>query len=176
MLVLFLDVDGVLVHSGTIDGGRTSGEPHGSSFFYAAQVDPACAARLFRLCEATGAKLVVASAWRNFDAQMSGLRRALFAAGFSRRPWIGSTGTIPGALDGPARRAAECQQWLDTHPEAGLRSFVLDDGWVPGFLQLEARPAYFAGGLLDVHVEEAIRLLNGADSLCESLSSSAPQR
>lgn len=160
MIVIFLDVDGVLVHSDSIGGGRASGEPGGSSFFFAAQIDPACVARLFRLCEATGAKLVLASAWRMHEAQVTGLRRALIAAGFPRRgTLLGRTGTLPGPLDGPARRAAEIQAWLDTCSLPGVRPFVLDDGYVPGFPQLNDRPSYFGGGLQDTHLDAALTLL-----------------
>lgn len=161
MLVLFLDVDGVLVHSGSLARGRASGEPGGSSFFHAATVDPDCALRLKRILDTTGAKIVVSSVWRRFDAQMIGLHRAILNAGYPngravRALFAGSTPHL--GEDRPAEIAA----WLAAHPEV-TRHVVLDDGPIPGHPQVEPRPNHFEGGLLDSHADQAIRLLMGTE-------------
>ena len=168
MKVLFLDVDGVLVHSGSVEGGRASGEPCGSSFYYAAQVDPACGARVKRIVEETGARIVVSSTWRRFEAQMSGLRRALLNAGFDRRtlrevlvgstPTLGGTGLVTAIAQDRTERQMEVEAWLAQHPE--ITSYlVIDDHPLPGHPQLEPRPDYFGGGLLEAHIEQATRIL-----------------
>lgn len=155
MKILFLDVDGVLAHAGTQGKGR--GESVDSSFYYLAQVDPACMLRLKRVLDATGAKVVVSSTWRRWDAPMTGLRRAFLDAGFDRIGlrgiWMGSTPYLPSE-----RREDEITLWLKEHPEV-TKYAVLDDGFIPGHPQLDSRPNHFTGGLQDEHVDVLIGLL-----------------
>lgn len=159
MKVLFLDVDGVLVHSGTIGLGRASGEPSSSSFYHAAQVDPACAARLKRIIDATGAKIVLISVWRRFQPQRTGLERALYKLGYEsgravRALFAGSTPHLG------EQRQEEIETWLAEHPEV-TRYVILDDGVIDGgHPQVDPRPSWHHGGLLDEHADEAIRMLN----------------
>src|SRR5262245_22677615 len=61
--VLFLDVDGVLNHEAAFTTMKLGPAP----------IDPACVAQLDRVVEATGAKIVLSSAWRN----LPGLERKL---------------------------------------------------------------------------------------------------
>lgn len=154
MKVLFLDVGGVLVHSKSIEGGNSCGEPFGSSFYYAATVDLACVQRVMRIVTETGAKIVVTSDWRLHTAQETGLRRAFYNAGLDRRkqrelfltptPKIGDD------------RGAEISAWLKLHPEV-TQYVILDDHPVEGFQVI--RTDYFEGGLTDSHVDRAIYAL-----------------
>lgn len=170
MRVLILDVDGVLVHHGSVSGGRASGEPSTSSFFHAATVDPACAKRLKRIVDATGARIALSSTWRRFEHQKTGLKRALIDAGFDRRelrglflpstPYFGSEGLARAKATGKSERVIEVEAWLAEHPEV-TRYLAIDDHPLPGHPQLDPRPDYFSGGLLDAHADQAIRLLTG---------------
>ena len=158
MKILFLDVDGVLVHSGTVNLGRETGEPFGSSFYHAATVDLACVQRVLRIVEATGAKIVVTSTWRRFDGASTALRRAFLNAGVDRRAlrdlFVGSTPHLG------EKRDEEIRAWLAEHQ--GTTSYiVIDDGIVGKHPQLTDRPNHFTGGILDAHVDEAIHILNG---------------
>lgn len=156
MRVLFLDVDGVLVHSGTAGLGKLTNEPFGTSFYHAATVDSTCVQRILRIVEATGAVIVVTSTWRRFDGQSTALRRAFLTAGVERRAlrglFVGSTPHIG------ENRPLEVTTWLSEHP--GVEKYlVIDDSTVGTHPQLTDRPDYFGGGLLDHHVDEAIQLL-----------------
>lgn len=159
MKVLFLDIDGVLLHVGTQGLGRTSGEPWGSSFYFAATLDPACVLRLKKVLDATGARVVVSSVWRTHDDQMTGLRRAMLNAGYDRQAlrdvFVGATPVIG------QERDVEVTAWLSKHPEV-TKYVVLDDGVVGSHPQLDSRPNHFEGGLLDSHVEALVALLGGA--------------
>lgn len=167
LIPILLDVDGVLVHSASIEAARTtSREPEGSSFYYAAQVDPLCAARLLRLFRAAeGVRWVLCSEWRRWDSHRAGLKRALYSAGFDRMEVRMDATPYLGQFKDDARRTEECKAYLATwnraqgshlKPEEVL---VLDDGIVSGFHQAHPRPNHFTGGLQDSHVEEAIAFL-----------------
>lgn len=156
MRVIFLDVSGVLVHSKSSGLGEQTGEACGTSFYYAATVDLECLKRVLRIVEATGAQIVVSSTWRRFDAQSTALRRALIAAGVQRRALrdllVGSTPHL-------GEKHVEVFAWLREHP--GVTSYVvIDDEVVGQHPQLNDRPDFFKGGLLDTHVEEAVAILH----------------
>ena len=156
MKVIFLDVGGVIVHSGTL--GKNRGESPNSSFYYLNQIDPACLLRVKRVIDATGAKVVISSTWRRWDAPVTGIRRAFIDAGFNRVELrdilIGSTPFLPSE-----KREDEITAWLANHPEVD-QYFVIDDGPIPGHPQLSNRPNHFEGGFLDVHADEAIQIMN----------------
>lgn len=176
MKVLFLDVDGVLVHQGTFGRGRASGEPYSSSFYHAATIDLDCIARLRRVLEITGAGIVVSSMWRQCAFQMLGLLRALVSAGCTAREaralLIGQTPLPQQTPRFGEDRSREIQTWLSDHPEV-TSYVVLDDEPVTGHPQVEPRPSFHAGGFLDVHANEAIRLLSDSVRLL-SLRSTPP--
>lgn len=153
--VLFLDVDGVLVHAASVGGGRASGES--GSFCYAAMVDPACAGRLARILAQTDATVVVTSTWRQDPQQLAGLRRALLAAGVPRERCraFECTPTFNHIRQDRLRRHAECMDWLSRHSEV-TRVLALDDGWVSPDWAFDPLPNYFTGGLLDLHVERSL--------------------
>lgn len=159
MKIIFLDVDGVLVHSGTVGLGKETGEAFGTSFYHAATIDQECLKRLLRIVEATGAKIVVSSVWRRFDGQSTALRRAFATAGVERRALreliIGSTPHLG------EKRDEEVSAWLKEHPDT-TSYLVIDDGIVGKHPQLNDRPNHFEGGLLESHVEEATRILNAS--------------
>lgn len=156
MKVIFLDVMGVLVHSETVHLGDRTGESWNSSFYHAATVDPACVLRVRRIIDATEARIVVASDWRRHDFQVTALRRAFLTSGVDRlalRTMF--TGNTP-LID--ANRTAEVSAWLAEHHDV-TKYVILNDDPVAGHPQVYPLPSFHHGGLLDVHVEEAIRLL-----------------
>jgi hypothetical protein len=156
--VIFLDVDGVLMHSGTIERGKLSREPRDSSFYHAVLIDPVCVGRLMRIVRETDAKLVLASAWRKYDHQSTGLHRAFVTWGLSGREVRELfTGSTPVAGDD---RAAEISAWLKARLDV-TSYVVIDDSIVQGHPQANPRPDHFDGGLQDATVEDAIRILNG---------------
>ena len=65
MKIIFLDFDGILNHEAFYkeryekrNDGNVIEHPYN-------QIDPKCVANLNNLCEATGAKIVISSTWRN---------------------------------------------------------------------------------------------------------------
>jgi hypothetical protein len=153
--VLFLDVDGVLVHSGTTNGGRLIGEPWGSSFYFAATIDPACASRVKQIVDRTGVKLVVSSVWRTHAAQMTGLKRALIQAGFERRQLrevvIGATAVME------QNKPKEILAWLEEYKRLGIERYsALDDSYLEGVNQVNPLPNWHTGGLQDETVERLV--------------------
>jgi hypothetical protein len=98
--VVFLDIDGVLNSRGWVeDLGRERGLAH---------LDPAACARVQRLCDETGAKLVISSTWRVIH------KRAAIGDMFRAR---GLTTTILGMTTAlHTERGHEIQAWLDASP------------------------------------------------------------
>ena len=146
--VIFLDVDGVLTHQAYGGDFRTS-------------VAPSCLALLNELTDATGAGIVVSSAWRLLDRSMADL-----VGRFAR---VGVTGKVVGRtpilnhIDGVGRRPGEIAEWLARRGPRGPRVAVaLDDdipdgAWLPEPVVLVRTE--FAYGLQRRHVEAALHVL-----------------
>lgn len=158
MKVVFLDVDGVLMHAGTIERGKLSREPRDSSFYHAVLIDLVCVGRLMRVVRETGAKLVLASAWRKYDHQSTGLHRAFLTWGLSGRAVRDLFEDSTPVMNDD--RSKEIEAWIKAHPEV-TSYVVIDDSIVPGHPQANPRPDHFDGGLLDATADDAIRILNG---------------
>ena len=116
MKVVFLDIDGVLNSPAWVkDLGRDRGLGH---------LEPDACARVQRLCDQTGAKLVISSTWRLIH------KRAAIGDMFRAR---GLTTTILGMTAAlHTKRGHEIQAWLDASPGvAGLGTIdgvvILDD-------------------------------------------------
>ena len=141
--VLFLDVDGVLNHD----------------IIFARHIEPPLDAeivdRLNRLCELTGAHVVLSSAWRAGKTH-DGLEQDLRDAGAlkhahptdPRTKWL-STG----------RRGDEIDEWLSRHPEVTIYAIVDDEAdmrpWqMPHFVQTN----FQTGGMTERHAE-ALRVI-----------------
>jgi len=107
-LILFLDVDGVLLSTSSIERFRS-----------ARVLDPDCVERLNRIVERTGAKVVISSTWRL--QHMDELREALQEAGFRHLDAIvDETAHLPSQS-----RDSEIWAWLATF---GAKAYcVLDD-------------------------------------------------
>lgn len=164
MKFIFLDFDGVLNSlqwwKSPERAAMTAHELHGNSL---RNIDPACVARLQRIVTATGARIVISSAWRWHTKRhraggVTRLRGYLSARGLrnAHRVVIGCTPHLPSR-----HRGSEIRVWLDAHGR-DCRFVVLDDerhdlGDWPELIKTE----WEGGGLLDEHVERAIAMLKG---------------
>jgi hypothetical protein len=150
MKVIFLDVDGVLVHKDTIDRGR--GEAR--SWKYLKRIDDACIEELIRALEATHALVVVSSTWRINPEAMVALRKAFRIKGapFRRSTVLDITPVLE------HERSAEIQAWLNEHPD--VESYVvLDDTPVEGHPLVHVAYGYEKGGMKAEHADQIIQIL-----------------
>lgn len=149
--IVFLDIDGVLNHH---DWWRRRGElPDDSSSFerYLHDLDPIAVGYLNEIVAATGAKVVISSAWR-LHPSLSELRGLMKKAGFVG-DLIDKTPRIP------APRGREIQLWID---EAALkvdRFVILDDDDDMEHLSEHLIKTSMFHGLLPSHVEAAIAIM-----------------
>jgi hypothetical protein len=158
MKVIFLDFDGVLNHLDHFraTSGKRSSEAEG--------LDIECVKRLNRIIEATGAKVCVSSTWR-LGKTLCGLRDILNDRGFVGKV-VGKTPELRGVSPAgtPQERGDEIQRWINdwTRPTRGVDSFVIldDDSDMAHLKHLLVQTSFHDGGLLDCHVERAIRILN----------------
>ena len=151
--ILFLDVDGVLNHEAIFL--RNIHPP----------LDPELVARLNRLCEATGAQVVLSSSWRA-DAFSNGLEDDLRATGALRHAhptdprtkWLNAVSN--GGVIMARVRGAEITEWLSRHPEVTPYAIVDDSSdmlpeQMPRFVQTD----FQAGGLTEHHAKALEALL-----------------
>ena len=106
--VLFLDVDGVI-------NCRTTPQRHGSFI----GIDPHMVLLVHRILEATDAKVVISSTWRNEPESLKLVIEAM-------KPFevIGSTPNLRNITN----RGEEVNAWLDEHKDLGIKQYaILDD-------------------------------------------------
>lgn len=156
MKIIFLDFDGVL----------NSQEFHQQSQggFGMAQIDPRAAARLEKVVNATGAKIVISSSWRHIYNlnQIKGMLRK-----------IGAPNAAQAVIDrtpvGEGNRGQEIQEWLELDPERtrvnpaheGVQAYVILDDTNDMTPQQQANMVHTNPqfGLTDDDVMEAISIL-----------------
>lgn len=133
MRVIFLDIDGVLNRCDTRSGQTpTPEEP------LPIPIEPVCMARLNRLVEETGAKIVISSSWRMFacwqDLGPALVRHGLVAEVIGETPdlvndavWLAHWRSREGAPFTYERmeRGWEIREYLAAHPE--VTGFVILD-------------------------------------------------
>ena len=73
----FFDIDGVLNYTQWYYSDRNPGNLYGQE----GDIDPECVARILKVCEVTGAKIVLSSDWRIDKNAISRLERAGFPKG-----------------------------------------------------------------------------------------------
>jgi len=179
MDIIFLDMDGVLNSVAFFDAnpGRNPGTNPivdttsvGDSW-WTSMVDAEAVARLNRVIEATGAKIVISSSWR-YHCEPEKMQRILEAEGFKGEV-IGRTPfhhLLPqGIRDLDGSRGQEISVWLTENTHLDIENFViLDDLGPRAFAHVAPHLVHttWGKGLLDEHVAFAIRmLLKGPD--CE---------
>jgi hypothetical protein len=122
-------------------------------------LDPKAIARLNRLIEATGAKVVISSSWR-YGRTVERLQELL-----TKRDFVGEVidKTVDCVLHKELyvadERGHEIREWLNRHPE--VKSFVVldDDNDMATVADRHIKTSLFRGGLLDEHVDRAIEML-----------------
>jgi hypothetical protein len=115
MKVVFLDIDGVLNSRAWVkDLGRDRGLGH---------LEPAACARVQRLCDDTGAKLVISSTWRLIH------KRAVIGDMFRARELTTTILGMTAALH--TKRGHEIQAWLDAS------SAIADLGTIDGMVIID---------------------------------------
>lgn len=179
--VVFLDIDRVCNTRAALHravwGGRIETDPEKVRRAAAATLDPVLVGRVQRVCDATGAAVVLVSGWRRrmtCDEAIAALR----AAGLTAP----SLGCLVDAAPGTDTRRASTRTWLSQHPEV-TRWVVLDDtrdhwcepssesnlagGNAAAPLDRQAVAAWLEGhlvhpvdGVLDEDVEAAVRILS----------------
>ena len=147
MRVLFLDIDGVLIHYGTM--GVVA--PSGFNAF-----DPHCVSQLNRIIQVSACAVILSSTWRNF-----GLMRC-------REHFVqqGVRGAFRGLTPGPniegterfyAQRGDEIQVWLDNHETE--RFCILDDNADMGTLKNQLVQTDPSRGLTEQDADRVIKML-----------------
>lgn len=146
MKLLFLDVDGVLNHYGS-----------------RSWIDPACLARLRRILDATGARSVLSSDWKDVllhperhDPTDLARVRTLY-----EDPGLHFAGITPNV--DPDRRELEIAAFLANPPEPVDAFAILDDlefgfrsAYPDNFVRTAGMPG---GGLTDANADVAIKIL-----------------
>jgi hypothetical protein len=164
MKIVFCDFDGVLNSHSFFNSPENQPGPAGA-------LDVKAVARLNAIIAKTGAKVVVSSSWR-YGRSVAELQTILNECGFVGEvidktvdamevAHIDDISIHAHTLYVAYARGAEIKQWLDQHPE--VEAFVvLDDDREAEVVGHPARIIHtnmFLGGLLDRHVEEAIKIL-----------------
>lgn len=157
--VIFLDFDGVLNSVETFRERKAARE-RGDAIEDGSSIDRGLIARLNRLIERTGAKVVISSSWRCFaraqepKTPVRWLQKLLDSRGFKGEV-IGSTPELPS----PRVRGDEIQSWL-TRDGGDVRSFViLDDETDMAHLKDRLVLTTFATGLQEHHLSMAVAVL-----------------
>lgn len=155
--VIFLDIDGVLNDA----AHRMSMATNKMVVAWSHEVglailDRSRVARMQRLCDETGAAVVIVSGWRQW-ASAEAIARVLSDAGL-RAPVLGTVGKLKPTMDSRAMATAD---WLADHPEV-TRWVVIDDTaflW-NGYEELASRLVVPQDGLTDADVDKARALLS----------------
>ena len=145
--VIFLDIDGVLNNRPWLLANK--------SVAIIDRMDPIAVARLNKLVELTGASIVVSSSWRLpfiWSDNADGMNALLDRNGV-KAVILGMTPH----LRGEASRGDEIALWLSTNPVDAF--VILDDVNDMGSLADKLVETHMDHGLLDEHVQAAIKIL-----------------
>jgi len=150
MKVIFLDIDGVLNNWQSMHEGNWVNEIDWTNW------DTDALVRLSSIATETGAKIVISSTWRKIIGTSIEWWNEQFFEAAAPLECVGITGSARNGF-----RGREVADWVENCP--GLTAYViLDDD--SDFYEWQPRvhtPGQF--GLLDEHITEAVRLLNGGE-------------
>lgn len=160
--LLFLDIDGVLNSVKFMELGTMWGSSLES-------LDPIACERLERVLAATGAEIVLSSAWRHSTSPEL-MERYLHKRGCPSARVIDRT---PFNSEMPVRagtkrprheceRGLEIQHWLDTHPAHDRAFAIVDDSEDMAHLRSKLIRTSWQTGLGEEHIEPLILMLGGA--------------
>ena len=123
MKIIFLDIDGVLNHDNWYVSKRYQDMQWDED--NELDIDPKCTERIIKICEQTGAKIVISSDWRiswygtTIRLERGGIKPEYILDKTPERIWI----NIPGF---DHSRGAEINDWLEMHPECD-KYVIIDD-------------------------------------------------
>jgi len=160
MKIIFLDIDGVINTVKSVSNPRVQPEGFTANLYGVSKLDPDCVARLNKITNATGAKMVISSSWRILFDDIELLAKYLHSEGV--------TGEIIGRTPRFAKsyvrgemtygRGLEIQEWLSG--QVGIESIViLDDDSDMLHLSPFLIKTGWQNGLEDHHVDAAIEML-----------------
>lgn len=151
-VIVFLDFDGVICTEATYRPQWSKALPNRD---HASLIDPALVANVQELCDRTGAKVVLATAWRTIPDCAPHIRDWLREKGLTAEI-IGET---PNTW---CSRAAEIAAWLNSNEHEGMRFVVLDDDLSCAAFRTRWVQSSFYGddaGFTKEHLEQAVRVL-----------------
>lgn len=166
MKVIFLDIDGVLNYTKWYTDDRNPGNLYGQE----GDLDPLCIDRVIRICEETGAKVIISSDWR---ISWYGTQIRLGRMGLDENFVVDKTPEFiwrhlskhdyfnedyEETYD--YSRGAEVDAWLAAHPEC-INFVIIDDR--TDFTDKQKEHFVHVDsmwGLTDDHVKLAINILN----------------
>ena len=128
LYIIYLDIDGVLNRANVFYPEQGAPSLH---------YEPRCVAELNRILEATGAEMVLSSAWRlEKDRDVSKLFRMWGISGPNpQRMFLGKTHRTDYRYVGAEARAAEIKHWQETWGSGATRYCAIDDldlrPWLP---------------------------------------------
>jgi len=150
MKILFLDVDGVL------NSWPTMKEWHANKWGLIHQIGKDLVARVNKIVEATGCKVVLSSTWKHSRVHFPEL--ADLTNYFKK---FGATFELfdqtPNARD--EVRGKEIQMWLDENPGVESIAILDDDGGMGLFIPYWVKTS-METGITDEHVNQAVLLLS----------------
>lgn len=153
MKVLFLDVDGVLNSNDFYEKRHEDGKYKDGETAFCANIDPECIARVNRIIEATGCKVVLTSSWRS-DFKIKDKFNEIGLDIYDK------TTVDTMFLKREVTRGEEVDMWLK---ENNCSNYVIiDDSSDFSYEQIEGHMVKTEEfhGLTDEHVEKAIKILN----------------
>lgn len=148
-----LDFDGVINSSKFInDYLEFFKQPTEKTYYITEHLDPLAISRVNTIIQKTGAKVILSTAWRK-AFNLDRLRQILEHRGFVGEI-IGETPILN------TDRFLEIQSWLDSNNINPEDIVIIDD--MPDMAHLNNRfvKTSFDSGILDEHVQAAIKLLN----------------
>lgn len=149
MKVLFLDIDGVVNSRQSLTVSRRN--PTNTD------IDPYMALLVNRICEATGAEIVLSSSWRHNEKDCAEINDVIFPNFIDKTPWLPTPDEY-----GPEYpvRGLEIRAWLANHPDVEKYAILDDDNdmcdeQLPNFFKTS-----FEIGLTDEIAERVIHHLS----------------
>jgi hypothetical protein len=147
---VLLDFDGVICWAGSYRKDPANPRREDGAHL----LDPACVARVQRICDATGAAIVLSTSWRvmGFERVTALLRvRGLTA------PVVDMT---PDEPESNRMRDEEIAEWMTRRGVRPDQVVILDDDPIAPPLAWRWVESNFGEGITDAHVEEAIGMFD----------------